>query len=83
MPARSQLEAAVIVNVGGAVVEVSKAGAADFTEWHDSQRERRVAGVSGVDFDRWALIGLRFTGLIKVREFVDGDQPMNMLRGQA
>ena len=34
--------------------------------------ERRVAGLTGVDFDRRALIGLRFTGLVKVREFVDG-----------
>ena len=125
----------VIVDVGGAALEVSKAGAADFTDWHDQQFaamtfadgrlhfpdprwrcgylgkgeekasfcvcdhrqrifvvevidertylngrfvtgtyffERRVTGVSGVDFDRRALIGLRFTGLIKIREFVDG-----------
>jgi hypothetical protein len=34
--------------------------------------ERRVAGLRGVDFDGRALIGLRFTGLVKVREFVDG-----------
>ncbi len=80
----------MIVDVGGAVIEVSKAVAADFTDWHDQQFaavtfadrgrfvagtyffERRVAGISGVDFDPRALIGLRFTGLIKVREFVDG-----------
>jgi hypothetical protein len=33
---------------------------------------RRVPGLTGVDFDGRALIGLRFTGLVKVREFVDG-----------
>ncbi|MEV0132991.1 hypothetical protein AB0H83_31575 [Dactylosporangium sp. NPDC050688] len=125
----------MIVDVGGAVIEVSKAVAADFTDWHDQQFaavtfadrllhfpdprwrcaylgkgeekavfcvcdhrqrvfvievidertylngrfvtgtyffERRVTGISGVDFDPRALIGLRFTGLIKVRDFVDG-----------
>jgi hypothetical protein len=129
------LEGCVIVDMGGSVVELFKAGAADFTEWHDHQFaemrfadrllhfpdprwrcvylgkgeekaafcvsdhqqrvfvvevidertylngrfatgtyffERRVAGLSGVDFDSRALIGLRFTGLIKIREFVDG-----------
>jgi hypothetical protein len=125
----------VIVTMGGATVEVTKAVAADFTPWHEQQiaamtyadrslhfpdprwrcgylgkgeekasfcvcdheqrvfvievidertylngrfvtgtyfAERRVPGVTGVDFDGRALIGLRFTGLIKVREFVDG-----------
>lgn len=125
----------MIVNMGGDLVEVSKAVAADFTDWHDEQfaamkyadrllhfpdprwrcaylgkgeekaafcvcdhrqrvfvvevidertylngrfvtgtyfLQRRVAGVTGVDFDGRALIGLRFTGLVKVREFVDG-----------
>jgi hypothetical protein len=125
----------VIVDIGGAPVEVSKAVAADFTDWHEQQfaamtyadrllhfpdprwrclylgkgeekaafcvcdhrqrvfvveaidertylngrfvtgtyfLERRVTRLSGVDFDRRALIGLRFTGLVKVREFVDG-----------
>jgi hypothetical protein len=125
----------VELHVGGALVEVSKAVAADFTTWHDQQFaamtyadqilhfpdprwrcaylgkgeekasfcvcdhqqrvfvveaidertylngrfvtgtyffERRVAGLAGVDFDHTALIGLRFSGLVKVREFVDG-----------
>jgi hypothetical protein len=34
--------------------------------------QRRVRGLTGVDFDGGSLIGLRFTGLVKVREFVDG-----------
>jgi len=33
---------------------------------------RRVSGLSGVPFDERAVIGLRFTGLIKVREFAHG-----------
>ena len=34
--------------------------------------QRRAPGLTGVDFDAGSLIGLRFTGLVKVREFVDG-----------
>ena len=34
--------------------------------------QRRVPGLSGVDFSPAALIGLRFSGLVKAREFVDG-----------
>ncbi|GAA3215996.1 hypothetical protein ACFO1B_14965 [Dactylosporangium siamense] len=125
----------MLIDMGGTLVEVSKAVAADFTPWHEEQLaamtyadrllhfpdprwrcaylgkgeekaafrvcdhrqrvfvvevidertylngrfvtgtyflERRVVGLSGVAFDRRALIGLRFTGLVKVREFVDG-----------
>ncbi|GAA2371250.1 hypothetical protein [Dactylosporangium salmoneum] len=36
--------------------------------------QRRVPGLTGVDFNAEALIGLRFTGLVKVREFVDGHE---------
>ena len=34
--------------------------------------QRRAPRLTRVDFDAGSLIGLRFTGLIKVREFVDG-----------
>jgi hypothetical protein len=34
--------------------------------------QRRAPGLTGVDFDSGSLIGLRFTGLVKVREFVLG-----------
>ena len=82
------MTARLLVDLGTELVEVTKARAEDFGDRHEQQLravtyadrsltfphpiQRLGPGLTGVDLERSAMIGLRFTGLLKVRGFVDG-----------